>query len=112
MGSLLIIYTGYLNYEAFIILWFIFGVIHFEKRNSGWSWKGVISIVSTRYRVIQLLEECPGNINVIPWFVMTGFYIHVKLISSRSLDSPNLSWPRHVLYDFRAQRRLLPIPIC
>jgi hypothetical protein len=37
MGSLLIIYTEYLNYEAFIILWFIFGVIHFEIRNSGGS---------------------------------------------------------------------------
>jgi hypothetical protein len=112
MGSLLIIYTEYLNYEAFIILWFIFGVIHFEKRNSGWSWKGVISIVSTRYRVIQLLEECPGNINVFPWFVMTGFYIHVKLISSRSLDFSQSFLTKACTLYFRAQRRLLPIPIC
>jgi hypothetical protein len=41
---------------------------------------------------------------------MTGFYIHVKLISSRSLDSPNLSWPRHVLYIFVLKGGFSPYP--
>nr|CAA56128.1 unnamed protein product [Cicer arietinum] len=64
MGSLLIIYTSILTMRLLLFADF-FGVLHLRKEIvEETEERGVISIVSKRYRVIRYLEECSGNIYV------------------------------------------------